>query len=142
MRMVLAAAVMMVASSVAGAALADDWPPASEYTYETICGQSKDEKQCRSNAATFTGYYNKAIKGDLVGQGMVAMALSRGMEGVAKRPSLACAWSHVILRSGHLLATPDDTKNNKYYCDSLSPEESILANAQALRMMEMFIQQK
>lgn len=118
-------------------AFAAEWPPASEYTYETICDQQPKEKECLQNAKSFEGYYNRAIKGEYEGQRMVALAFGVGMEGILPRPTLACAWNLVILRSGHLEATPDDTSNTKYNCDKLNSDERTLAEAQANRILKM-----
>lgn len=122
---------------LASAAQAEDWPPASEYTYETTCGHTKAPDNCLSNIKSFSTSYEKAIQGDYDGQRIVATAFFGGWDGVAQRPTLACAWSHVLLNSGHLMATPDDINNNSYYCDRLKPNEKTLAAAQAQRMLKM-----
>ena len=134
MRTLLAALIACGCVSLVEAA---EWPPAEEYTYENICDQLEPKDKCRSHAADFKKYYELAIKGDYEGQGMIAMAFSRDMVGIKHSPSLACAWSHVLLRSGHLLADSNDTNNNEYYCGKLKPAELTLALAQASRLMQM-----
>lgn len=125
------------AIAVTGSAMAADWPPASEYTYKSSCDQHPKEEECLRNAKSFEGYYDRAIKGEYEGQRMVAFAFGIGMEGILPRPTLACAWNLVILRSGHLEATPDDTSNTKYNCEKLNRDERTLADAQANRILRM-----
>lgn len=138
MRMVLAAAVMMVASSVAGAA---DWPPVDDYINGySDCAASRNPDNCKYTKESWPDDYKAATSGDYQGQRNVAFCLSTGCDGAVRiNKILGCAWRFVILESGHLSVDSTDTTNLNYYCGPENVDKAGLAaaEAQAKRMLKM-----
>lgn len=138
MRMVLAAAVMMVASSVASAA---DWPPVEDYiNVLSDCSTSRYANECKYTKASWPDDYKAATSGDYQGQRNVAFCLSTGCDGAIRiNKILGCAWRFVILESGHLKVDSTDTSNLQFYCGPANLDQAGLtaAEAQAKRLLTL-----
>lgn len=75
----------------------------------------------------------------LEGQRNIAACLSTGCDGdVVPQPMLACAWSRVVLRSGHPTIQAEDVNREQRICGALdSDAERDTADAQATRLLSM-----
>lgn len=133
MKLTLALAIMLLTG---GSALASGLPDYTAYTFEDQCGLRGDKDKCLSSVQSFREMYESALRGEYEGQRMMSVFFSSKIDGIAERPFLACAWSHVLLRFGHLEATQFDVQNNETYCNKLSQAELTLALSQSGRIFE------
>lgn len=110
-------------------------------SYLRTCAATSDDNQrwCDLNRTSFIADYQKAKAGDYQGQRNVAFFLAGSMRPVeinpvALNPLQACAWRHVILRTGHARADASDVRSAELDCGKPGVLESA-AQARALALL-------
>ncbi|MFZ6748537.1 hypothetical protein [Undibacterium sp. Ren11W] len=82
---------------------------------------------------TFEAVKDLAMKGNYQAQRNLAFGyVSDAYKGQDKNPIVGCAWYKLIIKSGNEKVNNTDVNNVKVYCDSLSPLELEVANAQSI----------
>ena len=90
---------------------------------------------CRDQQAQFLTDYMAARGGSLDDQKNMAFCFHGGCDGAVRKDELqACAWTLVLLNSGHPEVTRLDATRTEWTCDKLSAAERSVATARASRL--------
>ena len=101
----------------------------------SVTGVMADEKSAVptevKSMADYEAMEKAALSGDYQAQRNLAYTLSTS---IPFNPILGCAWRIVIVESGSSQVDQSDTGNKAFYCDKLSADELLAAQAQAEKL--------
>ena len=148
MRMVLAAAVMMVPTmSLAQPEFHGDLWNAEWETYRTFlvepnCGDAKDLKACETQLNMWRRDFMWAVDarfgGLLIGQRNMTHCFATGCDNkIKKNPLLACAWAGVVVNGGQPQIEDRDLVMKRELCGELKQDGKAAAEMQTKRLLKM-----